>query len=433
MKKLFALLILVVGVSTSWASNFGEYITVNNLQYIIDYDAQQALFNRCDAKLSSLVIPATIVSNNRTYHVVGIDDDAYINPSVTSITIEDGNMTSIGKNAFATCDKLVTLKLPSSLTSLSAYAFAYCQAKNIVLPDGITNMGEYVFYKCGATNIKLPTGITSIPQYAFYQCPNLASLSIPEGVTSLGVSCIQTCDALKTLALPNSLTAIGDNAIMGLPVLESVTLPNRLKTLGEYSFYDCPKLEQVVFPASLTAIGDQAFSLTGLKAANLPNGLKTIGESAFEMCEKLESATIPRTVTSLGSLSFGYNPAMKRFYIYAPTVLSYGSSKFSGVNVNQLKVFLTNENYDLYRAEMITSGSTSTTNRWSARFGTCMVKMVKCDTDGNSIVDVSDVNETINLVLNKGNAAYAAGADNDINGTIDVSDLTNVLNTIVSK
>lgn len=423
----------MVAVSTSQASGFGEYITVNNLQYIIDYDAQQALFCRCDAKLTTLVIPATIVSNNRTYKVVGFNDDVYINPSVTSITIEDGNMTSIGKYAFATCDKLVTLKLPASLTSLDAYAFAYCQAKNLVLPDGITSMGEYVFYKCAATSIKLPAGITSIPQYAFYQCPNLTSLSIPEGVTSLGVSCLQTCDALKTIVLPNSLTAIGNNTILELPALEKVTLPNRLKTLGDNSFYGCPQLEQVAFPASLTTIGDQAFSFTGLKAANLPNGLKTIGASAFEMCENLESATIPATVTSLGALSFGYNPAMKRFFIYAPTVLSYGSSKFSGVNVNQLKVFLTNENYDLYRAEMIKSGTTSTTNMWSARYGKCMVKMVKCDTDGNSLVDVSDVNETINLILGKGNAAYVAGADNDINGTIDVSDLTNVLNTIISK
>lgn len=53
-------------------------------------------------------------------------------------------------------NKLVTdFVIPDSITSIGAYAFAYCSGiTNITIPDGVTSIGYRAFYNCsGLTKI----------------------------------------------------------------------------------------------------------------------------------------------------------------------------------------------------------------------------------------------------------------------------------------
>lgn len=53
------------------------------------------------------------------------------------------------------------------------------------------------------------------------------------------------------------------------------------------------------------------------------------------------------------------------------------------------------------------------------------------DTDGNGVVDITDVNNVINMMLGK--AAMVPAADTDGNGVIDITDVNNVINLMLGK
>jgi hypothetical protein len=53
------------------------------------------------------------------------------------------------------------------------------------------------------------------------------------------------------------------------------------------------------------------------------------------------------------------------------------------------------------------------------------------DTDGNGVVDITDVNNVINMMLGKAEMVNAADTDN--NGVIDITDVNNVINLMLGK
>ena len=59
------------------------------------------------------------------------------------------NLTEIEKNAFKYIIPLVGIKLPSSLTSIGTYAFAYSKIKDILIPESVETIGESAFRACG--------------------------------------------------------------------------------------------------------------------------------------------------------------------------------------------------------------------------------------------------------------------------------------------
>ncbi|MBQ0120930.1 MAG: leucine-rich repeat protein [Bacteroidales bacterium] len=58
---------------------------------------------------------------------------------------------------------------------------------------------------------------------------------------------------------------------------------------------------------------------------------------------------------------------------------------------------------------------------------------VRGDVDGNGVVDITDVNILINIVLGKDSASKYAGADVDGNGEVDITDVNTTLNLVLGK
>ena len=73
-----------------------------------------------------IVIPETVVFNERTYRV-----------------------TSIGKEAFAFCYPLTSITIPNGVTSIENSAFSACKSlTSIIIPDSVTSIGSFAFYNC---------------------------------------------------------------------------------------------------------------------------------------------------------------------------------------------------------------------------------------------------------------------------------------------
>lgn len=264
-------------------------------------------------------------------------------------------MTTIGRWAFDSCEKLTALRVPEGVTTLGQSVFWGCKAlQELTLPSTLTTIGTKLCYHCeNLTSITIPAGVTSIGDEAFSGCKLLGTITLPATLNSLGTYAFYGCESaksvvflgnddvtlsgesqfsmmksLKSVRLPNNQSTITRSMFYGCEKLEAIDLsklpateirpyafynckalatvqfPPSLATIGECAFSSCKNLTTVAFPASLKTIGNDSFRYSGVTIMQLNNGLESIGNYAFSDCDALTTATLPNTLTSLGQYAF---------------------------------------------------------------------------------------------------------------------------------
>jgi len=79
--------------------------------------------------------------------------------------------------------------LPSSVTSIDAYAFRNFSITSIIIPDTVTDIGHMVFQNCTRlASATIGSGVTSISDGFFYNCTNLTSVTIKGTITESNIS-----------------------------------------------------------------------------------------------------------------------------------------------------------------------------------------------------------------------------------------------------
>ena len=214
-----------------------------------------------------------------------------IDGSLTEITAEDLNgLSSIRQGAFYYLS-LTSITIPTSVTSIGAYAFYYCSRLERVTFDGTsqcTSIGDSAFRGSSSlTSITIPSSVTSISQSAFYNCSSLTSITIPSSVTSLGSEVFYNCTDLETVTFeePSPLTTLNSSTFRGCSNLTNITLPNGIRSIGFFCFMNCSSLISITIPSSVTSIYSSVFdgcsSLTTMiiKATNPPTLSSTLPDT----------------------------------------------------------------------------------------------------------------------------------------------------------
>ncbi len=210
-------------------------------------------FSNCTS-LTSIEIPNSVTS---------IGSFAFSNcTSLTSIEIPN-SVTSIGYGAFNGCSGLpVVDDIRYADTYLVGVENKYLT--NYLIRDRTRYIGSTAFAGChNLISIEIPSSVTSIGDNAFSYCSGLTSVSIPNSITSIGSSAFEGCSGLTSVTIGNSVTSIGYGAFEGCSGLTSVTIPNSVTSIGAAAFYNCNGMDSLVFESETPAtLGAEPFKYT---------------------------------------------------------------------------------------------------------------------------------------------------------------------------
>lgn len=204
--------------------------------------------------------------------------------------IFEGEIESIGSNAFGGCEKLESVEL-GKVKSMGNGVFINCPSLKSLKIEGDENLvlssntvaswgtnwpgaAPLETFELGAGTInfnlngkkdtlkevKLGDGVKDIPNYFLSGCTKLETLEIGNGITKIGNHAFEQTD-ITSITIPDSVTAIGEQAFNGCTSLTEVNISknSKLETIGDGAFYDTRVLKMY-----------------------LPGGVKTLGSGAFQ-------------------------------------------------------------------------------------------------------------------------------------------------------
>ena len=314
-----------------------DNVNVDGIFYYLDNDNGQAqVVSMPEGRYSGdIFIPSFINHNNKKYSVTSIGEYAFCwCKNLLSVTIPS-SVSSIAKAIFWGSNNLSVIKVVSGnprydsrnncnaiIETESNCLVAGC--KNTEIPNSVTAIGDDAFNEClELSSITIPNSVTTIGKTVFKGCKDLVSVIIPESVTNIGYNPFWACTSLSSIKVaignPKYDSRNNCNAIIEtennklISGCKNTIIPNSVISIEHGAFCGCVGLTSIMIPNSVETIGTQAFmDCITLTSANIPNSVKDIGTFAFNGCYKLTSVTIGNNV-NIGKFAFGeYTKVMRR-------------------------------------------------------------------------------------------------------------------------
>ena len=247
-------------------------VYIDGIYYEISVD--EAIVVKGDEPYSgNVVIPKSIVYDNRKYDVTIINDGAFKNsPNLISVTIPE-SVTVIGEDAFSNCPNLVTIYDEATNPQVLTNGPGFNETTTLHVPEGSKDKYENASYWKDINNIV--DDITKIKVYINGICYELS------GDEATVISADEPYS--DNVVIPNTVvyenktydvTKIDDGAFKDSPNLVSVTIPESVTVIGEDAFSNCPNLvtiyNEAINPQVLT--GDPGFDES--TTVHVPEGSK---------------------------------------------------------------------------------------------------------------------------------------------------------------
>ena len=156
---------------------------------------------------------------------------------------------------------------------------------DIAIREGTTLMGVDAFGMSNITSVKLPSTLRSISKLGFYWCKNLNNVVIPGTVKEIGDNAFSWCESLSDLTIEEGVEHIGEAAFFRCNNLNEVTIPKSVTQIDMHAFgwdyvddYDVRNENLVI----------KCYSGTAAEQYARDNGFKCILLDTGEVIEKGE-------------------------------------------------------------------------------------------------------------------------------------------------
>ncbi|MBP3437169.1 MAG: leucine-rich repeat domain-containing protein [Clostridia bacterium] len=309
-----------------------------------------------------------------SYTVSGLADES-ISHLIIPSEHEGLPVTAIANNAFNRKECLISVEIPSSVTSIGYSAFEFCKnLESLILPDTLSDIGSDLVKDCGSklsfnhfdnglylgsrenpfmvlydtvstdiTSCQIHPDCKIIYHEAFsgpckkFPCEHLKEIVIPKGVERICSGAFACCHRMVSVTFEEGsrLQAIEAHAFYSCLYLSKIKIPDSVSTIGADAFYNCKWLEQIVLPRSLTCLDDYFANCESLEF-NTYDGALYLGSSDnpyFALMkaesEELPSLSVHKDCKFIAHCAFyGYSELES---IEIPDgVISIGSSAFKG-------------------------------------------------------------------------------------------------------
>lgn len=267
----------------------------------------------------------------------------------TALTTADlQNVKYIGNYAFADCSSLASVAVPSVVTigegAFSRYAddggapiFA-----TIALPQTLVTIAKGAFLGSGLTEVSIPSSVTTLGTYAFAFNVSLAKVTLPSTINTISEYTFAGCSKL-TLINTGSIEHFGPYALTSCTVLTNLNLSSA-KSVG-YGAFASTNLTNIVSLANLEETDTYAFQGTKIAAIDAPK-LRVIGAAAFSMMTELKSFTFYPTLEEVGMMPF-IESGVEHFYVANNTSSTATINDYAFVENDALYIKLANGNIQL--------------------------------------------------------------------------------------
>ncbi len=194
--------------------------------------------------------------------------------------------------------------IPSTVTSIGEFAFAYCfNIRTVRIDSVITKVGSGAFECCNSLESVYfdPSNQAQSDGYIFEECQNLRQLTFGNTGTVIPLSFCKNCTSLQEIVIPDNITQVSTDAFLGCTSLERAVLGSGIERIATSMFEGCTSLKEVALPESLQMIEFWAFrNCKSLREIVLPVGINIIGNSAFTGCNNVSTIvcmkpTVPNT------------------------------------------------------------------------------------------------------------------------------------------
>jgi hypothetical protein len=138
-------------------------------------------------------------------------------------------MSNMPYKMFYKCEKLKSVKMPSTVKNISNLAFYGCSGlTSIEIPTSVTTIGEGSFFGSGLTSLIIPSSVTSIGGNAFSSCMSL-NYFYSKSSASITSFCFLSCSSTLNTIILSSNTRVTIEEYNYLPSAAYLYVPKALQ------------------------------------------------------------------------------------------------------------------------------------------------------------------------------------------------------------
>ena len=377
-------------------------LAVNAADFIVNgiaYNAISLADLTCEVTSNStpysgnIEIPETVSYQNRTFTVIGIDDECFSGCTGLVSLVLPNTLTYIGDKAFYKCISINKLSIPGSVKSIGKCAMSYSGIKNLRFEDGYSTLkiesyydghsySSFVYNRIDTlylgrnlTGGDTKKGFFETGTYSSYK-NTLSEITIGHCVTYIPSHVFWHSEA-KKIVIPSSVTKIYNDAFERCNyeelIFEDGDTPINLG-IHTYSSWDYQKLEYCVMhnyglknlyigrnielaqKGSLGSTGYQSvhgfYNISNLKNVIIGEKVTELPDHLLRDCNGIEKIVLPQKLSNLNTALVGCTGIMD-ITCQSSVPPSVTSSSFTNNQYLNATVKVAEDAYDTYKADEV--------------------------------------------------------------------------------